>query len=115
MRSVPWETKGPGAGTKEHASPPPPYARQTASFDGELHAIEAQGATGTARGLDLELDFGLFVFRYPIMRSSEDVLGCIVPDFLGLIRATAYLLDPGTPGLVKAGNRSAPALLLVYR
>ena len=44
MRSVPWDTKGPGAGTKEYASPPPPYARQTASFDGELHAIEAQGA-----------------------------------------------------------------------
>ena len=42
-------TKGPDAPTKDDASPPP-YAPQTASLEGESHAIEVQGASWSLGG-----------------------------------------------------------------
>lgn len=55
VHSDPWSsrattTKGPGSGTKDDASPLPPYAPQSALFEGKLHAFEAQGASRSIGG-----------------------------------------------------------------
>jgi len=42
-------TKGPGAPSKDDASPPP-YAPQTASSESVLHAFEVQGASRSTGG-----------------------------------------------------------------
>ena len=75
VHSDPWSsrattTKGPGSGTKDDASPPPPYAPQSASFEGELHAFEVQGASRSIGG------------AAPVVmpRLDEDLIGSVLQE-----------------------------------
>jgi hypothetical protein len=75
VHSVPWDTrvtttKGPGAGTKDEASPPPSYAPQTTSFEGVLYAFEVQGASRSIGGAT------------PVVmpRLDEDFIGLVLQE-----------------------------------
>jgi hypothetical protein len=73
VHSVPWDTRattteGPGAGTKDEASPPPPYAPQTASSDGLLYAFEVQGASRSIGG------------AAPVVKPRLDFVGSVLPE-----------------------------------